>query len=255
MWARIAASIGLWLAASGAADAVDLFVAASGGSDAGPCTEAAPCATLSHACATANQSPDRISNITVAPGQYVGDSCNVYYHHLVSVHGDCGAPRAVDIALRGSDAGFWAQDGAILTVQCVSVRSIGNGSIAVAARQFAIMDVNNAHVGPLPQGVAISAQEMSKINCGVTLTVGGPMNFVFAAGGRSTLSAGCAVTFESTPELTAVMWAAQGSLILAGLSYSGATSGQRFICDASQIEGVAALPGAGESALNGCLAR
>ena len=60
---------------------------------------------------------------------------------------------------------FWAQDTAILTVQCVGIRSSGSGSIVFASRQFAIMDVDNVRIGQAAGGAVMSAREMSKINC------------------------------------------------------------------------------------------
>src|SRR5262249_27105377 len=84
----------------------------------------APCATIGRACSVANSSVDRVTNIQVAPGMYrPNTSCNVYYHRLVGVFGHCN--DRPDIVLSTNDVAFWAQDSAILVVQCVNIWSVG----------------------------------------------------------------------------------------------------------------------------------
>src|SRR5262249_47151273 len=219
-----------------------LFVSPNG-SDEGQCESNSPCATISRACSVANSSADRVTSIRVAGGAYQNNtSCDIYYHRLVFVHGDCN--DRPDIVLSGKDVAFYAQDSAILAVQCVGIRSSGNGSIAFASRQFAIMDVDNVRIGQLAGGTVMSAQEMSKINCISSLVLYGSVGYVAQAGGMSTVSLSCAFSFENTPHATAIAVAVQKSLILASqASWVGAFVGEKYICTDSQIDGATTMPG------------
>jgi hypothetical protein len=203
----------------------------------------------------ANNSVDRISNILVAPGVYQNNiSCDVYYHRLVFLSGDCN--DRPDIVLSGKDVAFYAQDSAILAVRCVGIRSSGNGSIAFASRQFAIMDVDTVRIGQLVGGTVMSAQEMSKINCISGIVLYGSVGYVAQAGGMSTVSLNCAFSFENTPQINAIVTASQKSLILAnGASWVGAFVGEKYICADSQIDGVTTMPGTDPSSVNNCLTR
>jgi hypothetical protein len=180
--------------------------------------------------------------------------CNIHYHRLVFVYADCN--DRPDIVLSGNDVAFWAQDSAILAVQCVNIRSSGNGSIAFASRQFAIMDVDNVRIGQLAGGTVMSAQEMSKINCLRGVVLYGSVGHVAEAGGMSTISLNCAFTFENTPQINAIARAIQKSLILAsGASWVGAFVGEKYICADSQIDGATTMPGTDSASVNDCLAR
>src|SRR5262245_47409390 len=96
-----------------------LFVSPKG-SDRGQCNSQEPCATIGRACSVANSSADRVTNIQVAPGVYqTNASCDVYYHRLVGVFGDCN--DRPDVVLSANDVAFRAQDSAILVVQCVNI--------------------------------------------------------------------------------------------------------------------------------------
>jgi len=203
----------------------------------------------------ANSSADRITNIQVAPGMYrPNTSCNVYYHRLVGVFGHCN--DRPDIVLSTNDVAFWAQDSAILVVQCVNIWSVGNGSIAFASRQFAIMDVSNVRIRQLAGGTVMVAQEMSKINCISHLVLYGGVSYVAQAVGMSTVILSCAFSFENTPHVNAIARAAQKSLIDAsGASWVGDFFGEKYICSDSQIDGATTMPGTDSSSANNCLAR
>jgi hypothetical protein len=231
-----------------------LFVSPKG-SDEGQCESNSPCATIGRACSVANSHADRVTSIQIAPGVYQNNtSCDVYYHRLVFVYGDCN--DRPDIVLSGKDVAFYAQDSAILAVQCVGIRSSGNGSIAFASRQFAIMDVDNVRIGQLAGGTVMSAQEMSKINCISRLVLYGSVSDVAQAGGMSTVSLSCAFSFENTPQIRAIAVAVQKSLILASsASWVGAFVGEKYICIDSQIDGATTMPGTDSSSVNNCLIR
>jgi hypothetical protein len=241
----ISIALAFWLTALGVAPAANLYVApAPVGSDAGECTNAAPCATLARACRFARELPGIVS-IAVAPGTY-SSGCSAEYHRLVFIFGDCD--NRPEIVLSGNDFAFSAQDHAILAVRCVNVRSLGNGSIAFIARQFAVMDVNHVRIGPLAQGIGMSAQEMSKINCAAPLEISGGAAMAVAVGDKSTVSLNCAVTFTGTPSFDAFARVERGGLLDAGsASYSGAMVGQKYICDLGEIVGSAAIPGVGQT--------
>jgi len=248
-------AIALWLAiVPFGASGNDLFVSPKG-SDQGLCESNSPCATISRACSVASSSADRAPSIRVAGGVYQNNtSCNVYYHRLVFVSGDCN--DRPDIVLSGKDIAFSAQDSAILAVQCVDIRSSGNGSIAFASRQFAIIDVDNVRIGQLAGGTVMSAQEMSKINCMSRVMLYGSVRYVAQAVGMSTVILKCAFNFEDTPHVNAIARAAQKSLIDAsGASWVGDLSGEKYICADSQIDGATTMPGTDSSSVINCITR
>jgi hypothetical protein len=118
------------------------------------------------------------------------------------------------------------------------------------------MDLNSVRVGRLYDGTGISAQEMSKANCGALLELAGEMNLVVSLGGKSTVNLSCAVTLSGDPPMLAFARVTQGSLLEAGsATYSGSLIGQKYICDSSEISGAASIPGTGQTAINNCLAR
>jgi hypothetical protein len=203
----------------------------------------------------ASSSADRAISIRVAGGVYQNNtSCNIYYHRLVFVYGDCNDHP--NIVLFGNDIAFNAQDSAILAVQCVDIRSSGNGSIAFASRQFAIMDVDNVRIGQLAGGAMMSAREMSKINCMSRVMLYGSVNYVAQAVGMSTVILNCAFNFEDTPHVNAIARAAQKSLIDAsGASWVGDFIGEKYICADSQIDGATTMPGTDSSSVNNCITR
>src|SRR5215469_2049401 len=88
------------------------------GSDEGQCEPDSPCATIGRACSVANSSADRETSIAVTGGVYRHNtSCNIRYHRLVVIYGDCN--NHPDILLFGKDKAFSAEDSAILAVNCV----------------------------------------------------------------------------------------------------------------------------------------
>jgi hypothetical protein len=162
----------------------------------------------------------------------------------------------VEVALRGNDFAFQAQDNAIMTVQCLSVTSSGTQSIGFGTRQFALMDISNVRIGQFAVGYPIRAQEMSKINCSGRLDVFGGAHSVVNVGGKSMISFGCAVSMIGSPTFVAFASVAQGSLLDAGTAtYSGDMRGQKYLCDNSEISGVETMPGTGRTVVNGCLTR
>jgi hypothetical protein len=143
-----------------------------------------------------------------------------------------------------------------VAVRYVGIRSSGNGSIAFASRQFAIMDVDKVRIGQLAGGTVMSAQEMSKINCLSGVVLYGSVGYVAQAGGMSTIGLNCAFSFENTPQITAIAVATQKSLILASqASWVGAFIGEKYICTDSQIDGATTMPGTDSSSVNNCLTK
>jgi hypothetical protein len=253
IFCTIPTAFAFWSFALAPAPANNLFVAPDG-SDAGLCSSLAPCATLARACDVANASTDRITSIELAPGTYVGGRCSVAYHRVVGVYGDCNSPA--EIVLNGNDFAFFAQDLAILTAQCVRVRSSGERSVAFSARQYAIMDVNHAHIGELAQGIGLSAQETSRINCAAPLEVSGGAQALVAAGDKSTISLNCAVTFTGTPAFLALAVVSQSSLLnVRSATFSGSILGQKYICDNAEIVGASNMPGSGKTVGHNCVER
>jgi hypothetical protein len=241
-----------FLLAPAVASAAELYVSPNG-SDAGQCTAQAPCASIARACQVAIQSPERVVTIYVAGGTYNGGGCNAVYYQVIVVFGDCS--NKPDIILFGNDVGFWAQDHVILAVQCIGIRSLGNNSIAFASRQFAIMDINHVRLGRLYGGIGISAQEMSKANCGASLEVAGEMGVVVTAGDKSTVSLNCPVTILENPSISFFATIARGGLLDASSAhYTGAIRGQKYSCDNGEVSGSAAIPGTGTT-VKDCIER
>jgi len=252
---RLAFALLLAMVPLGADAAQWLFVSPKG-SDEGQCESLEkPCATIGRACSVANNSTDRVTTIIVAGGLYQNNTlCNIHYHRVVSVVGDC--MNHPDIVLSGNDSAFHAEDSAILGVNCVDIRSSGSHSIAFASRQFAIMDVADVRIGQLADGAVMHADEMSKINCISGVVLYGSVGYVAEADMISTIILGCAFRFENTPQINAIAVARQKSLILAErASWVGAFFGQKYICTDSQIDGATTMPGTDSSLVNNCLAR
>jgi hypothetical protein len=65
-----------------------------------------------------------------------------------------------------------------VAVQCVDIRSSGNGLIAFASRQFAILDLDDVRIGQLSGWTVMSAQEISKINCISGVVLCGSVGYV-----------------------------------------------------------------------------
>jgi hypothetical protein len=126
---RLALALLLAMAPFGA-DADTLFVSPKG-SDRGKCNSPTePCATIGERAAwltaALTASPQSASQVDCIKTTLF---CDIWYHRAVAVAGDCNDHP--DIVLSGNDVAFRAQDSAILMVQCVNIRSVRSGPIAV----------------------------------------------------------------------------------------------------------------------------
>ena len=253
-----------WLAAVGVilvlssmtAAAQTYFVAPRpSGSDANDClSSSTPCATFQRAVDLCPRGQH--CAILAAPGVY-SQTTNVFYYKVISIwgpldrDGNCIDRSAVTVDDHIDDVGqrgaiFWAQDHAILTIQCMTLAAHIDGSVGFASRQFAIGDVNDVNFGQFPGGVGVSANETSKVNISSPGVYGDASRFVSASdlsqitiGG--TISVGTALTFE-----VAFLTAISNSVVLVFPSKivgGEATSGASYQCNDAIIRKNVTLPG------------
>ncbi len=229
------------------------FGVAPSGNDANDCISA-PCATFQHAvdlCPAGGYCA-----IDVAPGAY-SQKTNVFYYKAILIQGptdakgQCADPGGVTVddrtdGVAGMRAIFWVQDHAILTVRCMTLRAYGRYSIGVAARQFAIGDVNDVDFLQFPEGTSIEAQDTSKINVKNPMISGNASRFAFASNlsqitisGRVRLASGLRfdVAFVSSVHKSVV------SLYASTIEGGEGMSGASYQCADSNIDRSTALPG------------
>jgi hypothetical protein len=168
-------------------------------------------------CNLINQSIRWRGEIILSSGSHSGD-CNLTYHNVVTVLGDCSEPRRVSIALAGNDYGFFVQDHAIVGINCLTIGSTGTGSIGIKSRQYAIADYRNVHFGSMPAGVHVSAQEASKINC-LSATIIGGATYHLWANQQSLIMINCEVTIPIAVAFSVFALATERSLIEAPLAF------------------------------------
>jgi hypothetical protein len=233
--------------------ATNTYVSPSG-SDSNDCLSAgAPCLTLQHAADLATGGAGSYSGggtIYLANGTY-SSGANVTYYKSVNFIGNSGDPTAVVVSTPGAVA-FTAQDHAIVSMRDFTISGV-NG-IALSSRQFAIMDYQNMHFGSM--SIHISANEMSKINCGGTVSIAGSAIYHLAVNGQSMIDAGCPTTIYPGVSFYSFAWAVGRSQINAGAAtFSGTNSGLKYVNDSSLITGGNNFPGStsGNVCQNGCL--
>lgn len=135
-----------------------------------------------------------VCTITLAHGLY-HQFTDVYYSKVVSIVGDCGTAFSVGVDDQGIGSGtlFYAQDTAILTVQCLYAASYNN-SIGFGTRQNAIGDANN--INWFNFVVAVAANENSRVNVYSPGLYGGGSRFA-SMSDVSTISVGGNVVLNS----------------------------------------------------------
>lgn len=249
-------SLALWCAN---ALAVDAFVSPSG-NDSNNCLSAATaCLTLQRGADVAvggdaayTTATGPIGTLTVANGTYSA-GINLVYFKVLTVTGNCADHSQVTISANNAVM-FQSQDGAILTVKCMTLT--GTGSVGFASRQNAIIDHDKIRFTGV-MAVYFAANEQSKINCLTSVTIAGNATYAFSAGGQSAQSLNCAINLTGgVPAFSAFLYAVQQGLInMPSATISGSATGMPYINDSSLIvRGGVTVPGNGTPVCqNGCI--
>jgi hypothetical protein len=216
--------------------AADFHVSAAG-SDSNDCTSSGvPCRTLARTCSVI---PLGVHTLHIASGAYDNDSCNLIYYRVVTVitdgldaSGKCADRSAVSVRAAAGVI-FYVQDSAILGLNCLTMGTSagGSGVIGVQTRQFAIADFVNVDFATI--GIAVSATEMSKANCGGTVGIIGDIGHFPAADGGSTIIATCPFAFVNSPAVQSIFSLGKESRVEAwGATFSGtAKVAHKYIID------------------------
>jgi hypothetical protein len=232
------------------AQSPELYVGPSG-SDSSDCTIAAlPCRSLTRACDLISGRLGWKGQIRVADGVYSG-GCNLTYSNVVTIIGNCDRPDQVEIIVSSREIAFFAQDHAIAGINCLTIASVGSGSMGIATRQYAIADYNNVRFGNMLDGKHVSATEASKINCLKAEIVGGAA-YHLAASLQSQIIASCETAIPRAVAFSSFTWVVWRSLLNAsgGKFFGegvGGTTGLQFIVDDSTIiQPETGFPGVGD---------
>lgn len=235
-----------------AAPASAQYFLAPTGSDSNDCLNA-PCATAQH---IVDLCPG-ICGIHVAPGRYHG-KVNVQYYKVIVFSGrgvaddSCPSPYSIVFDDQGVAAPgplFSGQDHAILTLNCLGLAAYNSGTSGFVARQFAIGDANDIAYFSFPNGIALSANETSKMNAVNSYIYGGANNWG-SASDLSQLSVG-GVLYAAESFSDAMIAGLFGSIVsFYPSSVTGTTGGPSYKCVGATIKNPSAIPGQGPSPSN-----
>jgi len=222
------------------------------GNDANDCSFAAPCATIARVCDQITSGNGGLYAILIADGNYAG-GCSLAYYNMVNVTGNCSSPQSVVIDSGSSATGsaFWAQDHAILALNCLTISSNTGSGVGIATRQYAIADYSNVQFGAMTTHVTVT--EASKANC-LSATIVGDTTYHIFVSGLSYASLSCPITVVSG-NFKAFVLAVQRSFVDAhGVSAVGSQTGFKYILDSLTLgTGVDALPGTSGIVRNGAV--
>src|SRR5262249_42106450 len=151
-----------------------------------------PCRTLNYALTLAGLNGALRDTIIVADGTYA-QSMNVVGKR-VTVVGNCANSGNVVITGNSKNPAFWAQDLAVLIVECMKIET-GNGN-AIQTRQYSIADYRNVVFGQ--NAIDVTANETSRINCldKNTVVANSAPKYYALALDKSTISLGCSIDIE-----------------------------------------------------------
>jgi hypothetical protein len=165
------------------------------GDDANDCTSSmTPCLTMTGAYARAQQGYDFAGHsctIRLADGRHTSPmniAGSLVGTHLCYWLGNEQDRRAVVVNPPPGVPAFFVQDGAIAVI--MYVRCEGERIICFAGRQFSIMDIAWIDFGPLPNGIAISMTNQSRINLGGDIWISGDARAFTAADNLSQITIG-----------------------------------------------------------------
>ena len=246
----------LFLLAVGSAAARTYYVAPPPvGNDANDCL------TPSKSCATFQRAVDLCplgSACTIQPakGTY-SQKTDVTYYKLVRIFGpldkdgNCEDRSAIIVDDRVDGVGqrgsiFFAEDHAILVIQCMTLASYSKGSIGFSTRQFAIGDVNDINFLSFPDGLGVSAAETSKVNIHSPGILGNAGRFI-SANALSQITVGGTVRLTDGLQFdVAFLSSLFGSLVTVSVDApidGGSIKGASYQCNDAIVLKNVVLPG------------
>jgi len=215
------------------------------------------CTSLSSPCATVQRAVDlcgdrQYCGIVVAPGVY-SQRTNVIYYKVISItgpmnaDGHCTDPNAVRFDNNYIDGPrnspiFFAQDHSILTLECLTLKAEGPGSIGLMARQFAIADANDIQFF----GSGLAAVETSKINVSSPTINSGGSRFATAADlSQVTIGGKVIIRPQVTYEVAFVssLFGSVVSVLPTSIDGGDAIGGYAYQCSSSILKRTVVLPG------------
>jgi hypothetical protein len=224
---------------------------APAGSDANDCrTASAPCQTVQGAVA---KTPLGVHTLHLADGVYEGTAIDAVYYRVLTIRGNCADRGAVVLTRDTSGAIVSVQDGAIVTIRCLTLKSTTPNVSGIVGRQFAVADYRDVRF-PVT-GFLAAANEMSKANCVGTVEIHSGGAVYASAGGLSTISIGCPHYIAPGVSFIAFVTAGWKSLVMAqGATFEGNITGQKYILqDSTLVQPRGGLPGTIDGACyHGC---
>lgn len=246
-------SLLLWLSCPALAQ--QFFVSTTGSDTGNNCQVfASPCATIQHAV---DQCPGGSAcGVSLASGVY-SQKTNVIYFRIISVTGPLDGSgncinRSSVVIDDGSVPGslFFAQDLSAVTLNCMTLAAYASGSVGLATRQFAIADANNINFINFPNGIAVTANETSKINIYNPGVYGGGSRWASAAD-LSQITVGGAGASNGPAFDVAMISVLFGAVLnFYPSSWSGSVSGYSFQCVDAVAKNYGAIPGSGAYSAN-----
>lgn len=247
---------------------VSLFVSPTGNDANNGLTVGAPFLTLQHAANVANSNYDTQGNnitVNVAAGTYsAGATLNgqPVGGGQIQFIGTVGSSSSVHVTLGAPGTCFAASTGARMSVSWMTLSapfgSSNPGQIPGDCLQASVggqLLFSNLTFG-LTQRAHIETGSGGQVQGGGPYTISGAATYHSVAGGGQYAFQTQAVTLIGTPAFTIFAWASSGNIFAAGASFSGAATGQKYLCDqggsiSTGAAGINFFPGntAGNSAL------
>lgn len=213
-------------------------------------SDANNCLSVETACATPMRGAAAAGNrgaVIIAPGSYYSVQINVMHSDYIAFTGNCSNHSSVVLYTIPLGVAAYVQDHATATFNCIKFATVGSGSVAIAARQFAIVDYGDVVFGHFPLGRHVSIGEMSKANCSGSIGITGDASTHLEVSGISSVSLNCVMTFVGTPTLGYVVTAQAYSFIsMSAASFSGSVTvtNNSYAIDASILaKGSVTIPG------------
>jgi len=215
------------------------------------------CLSQANACLTPSKGLEAAGSygiLYISAGSYYWVNLNLSHSKFVTVIGDCNNTSAVALFTSGSGAVATVQDHATLTLQCLKLGTVSNGSVGIYARQFSIADWKDVVFGHFPLGVHVALSEMSKGNCIGNIGITGDAQAHLLVSGGSYGSLSCAMAFSGSPTIAYFISAGGLSQVLANAStFSGsATITSAYSINTSLLtKGSVTIPGGAGTNSNG----
>jgi hypothetical protein len=134
-----------------------------------------------------------------------------------------------------------------LQLDCLTIQATSNSNVAVAARQFAIVDYRSVRFGSFPAGTVISGNDGAITNCGGEIWVLGSAS-TFVNVNNSTANLNCAINVaDGLSFSTAFLIATDRSVVrMSGATITGGTgtNGPTYVAvNLTIVKGDVVIPG------------